>query len=82
MHGDGVRARRTRRAGARAGVERDSHSAGGVSGLPPSEDKLDEKAGARAASSPGFLTGVLNPKVAVFQLALFPQFISPARGHT
>jgi threonine/homoserine/homoserine lactone efflux protein len=29
----------------------------------------------------GFLTGVLNPKVAVFQLALFPQFISPSRGH-
>jgi threonine/homoserine/homoserine lactone efflux protein len=28
----------------------------------------------------GLVTSVLNPKLAVFQLALFPQFIDPSRG--
>jgi len=34
----------------------------------------------RAMYRQGLLTAVLNPKVAVFQLALFPQFVDPSRG--
>ena len=51
--------------------------------------RASDAADARAARAPvatgrlfrqGLVTSALNPKLAVFQLALFPQFIDPARG--
>lgn len=35
---------------------------------------------AAATFRQGFITNVLNPKVALFVVAFFPQFVSPARG--
>ena len=49
-----------------------------------SDERAVRSAAPRAAAGrmfrQGLLTSALNPKIAVFQLALFPQFIDPARG--
>lgn len=42
---------------------------------------LARPAGAGAAFRNGFLTNVLNPKVAIFFLAFVPQFIAPDAAH-
>ena len=39
-----------------------------------------QQASAASMYRQGLVTSLLNPKLAVFQLALFPQFIDPARG--
>jgi threonine/homoserine/homoserine lactone efflux protein len=50
------------------------------SGDPRAENGQAPYAGPAQMFRQGLLTSVLNPKVAVFQLALFPQFVDPARG--
>lgn len=48
----------------------------------PAETRATVQPGApmRRLYRDGVVTGILNPKVALFQLALFPQFVDPAHG--
>jgi threonine/homoserine/homoserine lactone efflux protein len=41
-----------------------------------------ERDSARRLFRMGLITNLLNPKAAIMYLALIPQFIDPARGHT
>lgn len=49
----------------------------GDSGAPAGRSPLPKRSSMRRVFATGFLTNVLNPKVALFFLAFFPQFVSP-----
>jgi len=53
---------------------------GGASNLPESSPRNIKSVSMKAAFTQGFLTNVLNPKVSIFYLAAFPQFIAVNEG--
>ncbi|MCB2033674.1 MAG: LysE family translocator, partial [Ottowia sp.] len=50
-------------------------------GAAPFEPRALPPAGRRRLLAMGFMTNLLNPKVAMFYLSFFPQFLHPERGH-
>jgi threonine/homoserine/homoserine lactone efflux protein len=54
---------------------------GAPAGAPPAYEDAAGSAGLWSVFRGGFLTNVLNPKVAIFFLAFVPQFIAPATEH-
>ncbi len=50
-------------------------------GAAPFQTRALPHDGPRKLFAMGFMTNVLNPKVAMFYLSFFPQFLHPERGH-
>ena len=50
-------------------------------GAAPFQPRALPQDGPRKLFAMGFMTNLLNPKVAMFYLSFFPQFLHPERGH-